>query len=636
VKRDSFNFSDIDRKMNFIIKANPNALIFPRVYLFSPPWWNEENPDELMRYHDGSFSKPIRWMREGTRYPSWASEKWREDAAFCLRQLIRHIKSQPYAKNVVGYHLASGGTDEWYYYPNYEWFDGSTAIYNYLDYSKPQNEAFRRWLKTKYKTVSALRSAWNSDSVTFESAQIAPKKDKSKTDFFVFYDPAKSQNVIDSYDFEAEIIAETIAYFCKVVKDETNGEAFTGCATHKLLQCDDLDFLTSPTSYQFREPGTGHSAFRAPVRSVQLHNKLWWDENDYRTFLTPPSGWLYNYAYNYYDTEMTQLRQLANQITHASAGWWFDMTSGWFDSSEMMQMIDKLNRIAENSVRFDRSSVAEIAVVVDEKSLLYLENGGHLYRPLIMDQRLSAGKVGAPVDWILLDDLDIAPDYKMIVFLNAFYVNKRQKQAIDRLEQRGTKAIVWVYAPGFIGKTLDVEGCKDLTGLDLKLLKARGPLKVTINSGYEKTLSENRTAKTYGTNNIIGPVIVGNDTLAKVLGTLDGFGEAGLITKKVNNIQTYFSVAPTLPEWLLRDIAVEAGVHIYNYQNNAMYVNKSFIGIHTAEAGNQTIYLENAHDIYDVYNDSVIARDVLQFNVELKGRYTGLYFLGRKKEWDIE
>ena len=55
------------------------------------------------------------------------------------------------------------------------------------------------------------------------------------------------------------------------------------------------------------------------------------------------------------------------------------MTGDWFDTAESMEMITKLNYIAERSVRTDRTSVAEITVVVDEKSLLYIAMNSDLY-----------------------------------------------------------------------------------------------------------------------------------------------------------------------------------------------------------------------------------------------------------------
>ena len=79
-------------------------------------------------------------------------------------------------------------------------------------------------------------------------------------------------------------------------------------------------------------------------------------------------------------------------------------------------------------------------------------------------------RIGAPVDWILMDDLDEAPTYKMYVFLSAFRVTEAQKKSIQRLYSRGAKAIVWVYAPGILGDALDGKDSFAVTGLKLKLL----------------------------------------------------------------------------------------------------------------------------------------------------------------------
>ncbi|MCX7221062.1 MAG: hypothetical protein NTY70_19675, partial [Burkholderiales bacterium] len=38
--------SSTDRDM--ILKADPNAYIFPRIYLHSPRWWDDKYPDELV------------------------------------------------------------------------------------------------------------------------------------------------------------------------------------------------------------------------------------------------------------------------------------------------------------------------------------------------------------------------------------------------------------------------------------------------------------------------------------------------------------------------------------------------------------------------------------------------------------
>ncbi len=647
-----FDFSTIDAVMTRVVANNPDALIFPRVDLFSPPWWNKLHPDELMRFDDGATMKPME--RAGnTELPSWASEVWRKDVADCLRRMIAHIQSQPYGKRVVGYHLSSGGTNEWYYYSNYVWFFNEPLEY-YLDYSKPQTEAFRRWLTKKYGSDDALRAAWNNPRAALGTAEIASKRAKKTTNHFIFFDPAKSMHVVDTYDFEAELVADTIAYFCRVVKDATGRKAFTGAfygyvtgavdkvylATRHLLECPDIDFLTSPSDYSFREPGSGYSTYRTAARSIQLHGKLWWDENDYYTHLTPASMWVEGWTgpRTFKNTETQQIRQISNEIANASAGWWFDMSGGWYDSPESMEMVAKLNDIAERSARTDRSSVAEIAFVVDEKSLLYITMNdpmkGDLYRPLIMEQRMPAGKIGAPVDWILMDDLGDAPQYKMYVFLNAFHVTESQKAALKRRLGGGAKAVVWVYAPGYVGKTLDVKGCMDLTGIKLKSLDDKSPLQVEISANGQSFLPGVAAGSMYGTSMKIGPIIVGDDPSAEVLGALYGVGEQGFITKKIDGVQVFFSAAPVLSPEVLRGIARKAGVHLFESGDDVLYVNRSFIGIHTVRPGKRTLRFPKPADLYDVYNNAVVASKAKEVALDLPVRHSALYFMGTKEEWD--
>lgn len=646
-----FDFSSIDKAMNAVVSNNPNALIFPRVDLFSPPWWNERNRDEIMRFDDGATMKQM--SRYGnTELPSWASETWRTDVADCLRRMIAHIQRQPYGNRVVGYHLSSGGTNEWYYYSNFVWFFNEPLEY-YLDYSKPQTEAFRRWLAQKYGSDAALQAAWHNPKATLGTAEIASKRDKKRTDHFVFFDPAKSQHVVDTYDFEANLVVDTIEYFCKVVKDATGRKAFTGAfygyvagavdkvylATNRLLHCPDIDFLTAPSDYNFREPGSGYSTYRTVAESVRLHGKLWWDENDYYTNLTPTSMWVEGWTgpRTFENTVTQQIRQISNEIANASAGWWFDMNGGWYDSPESMEMVRNLNDIAERSVNTDRTSTAEIAFVVDEKSLLYISMNdpmkGDLYRPLIMDQRLPAGKIGAPVDWILMDDLGTARDYKMYVFLDAFRVTEKQKAEIKRLSSRGAKAVVWVYAPGYVGETLDVKGCFDLTGIRLKCLADKSPLQVEISPEGGKYLGVAAGAQ-YGTAMKIGPIIVGDDPSAQVLGSLYGVEGQGLITKALDGVQVYFSAAPTLSSPVLRGIAEKAGVHMYASGDDVLYMNKSFLGIHTSRPGKRTLHFPRPTDLYDAYNDKTVATKATNVTLDLPLRHSALYFMGTKQEWD--
>ena len=309
------------------------------------------------------------------------------------------------------------------------------------------------------------------------------------------------------------------------------------------------------------------------------------------------------------------------------------MGGGWYDTQPMLDLIEKLNKIGERSIAFDRSSTAEVAVVIDEYSNHMMKMSNKLSRPLIFEQLLDIGKIGAPVDYILLDDLDRARPYKLYIFLNAFHVKKQQKAMIDRLSGRGAKAFLWVYAPGYAGSTLDVTGCRDLTGLKIGLQDMECPLQVKITENGSQILPGVKKGMMYGTSNTLGPLLYGDDPSADVLGLLYGHGLPGLITKEIDGIQVYYSAAPKLSSPVIRGIALRAGVHIYNLRDDVLYANTSFISLHTAEAGARTIRLPKKTCLYDVYNEKEIARDVSKVTIDLPVRHTVLYFLGTLEEW---
>ena len=679
VSRDSFDFSLLDEEMNMLVRANPDVWIFPRVYLWSTPWWDKENPDELMKYSDGTKTKPI-WAQDvldkrKNTLPSWASEKWREDTAYCLRNFIEHVRSQPYGRRVIGYQIASGSTEEWFYWI-WHTYDNKELKIAFLDYSEPQLKAFRDWLRKKYGTNDKLREAWRNNKVTFETAEIPTSEARSQTEFMFFRDPKQSQPVIDYNFFHSELVTETISYFARVVKDATNGESLAGAfygytleliymshiiidaghlALRKMLECPDLDFITSPSCYAFRYAGVGHSPPTTELESIKLHGKLWFDENDYRTHLCPVNAG-FGRAENLKDSEAAQFRQLSNHVTQGIPAWWFDMGGGWYDQPEFLEVINKLNEIAERSIHYDRRSAAEIAIVVDEHSLCYTERSNRLTKPLLYTQRLQIGRIGAPVDYILLDDLNRAKDYKMYVFLNAFHVSGEQQEEIDRLASRGAKALFWVYAPGFVGETLDIKNSEKLTGLKINYTNDTKPLEVVITSQGRNVLSIAEENLTYGTGGyinynrpnvsengeisypaepatVVGPVFYGDDPDAEVLGIIKTNGKPGLIRKEVNGMQVYYSAAPNIASAVFRGAAEKAGVHIYTKENDSFYANKSFVAVHTKDAGGRTLRFSDPTDVYDVYNEKIIAENAKEVSVQLPEKHTILYFLGSEAEW---
>ena len=222
----------------------------------------------------------------------------------------------------------------------------------WVDFSPVNVARFRQWLQAKYHTADALRSAWADPAVTFESATVPARREREATKLATLRDPQSERRVIDFYDYNAHLVADTIASFAKVVKESTRRKNLVGvfygyvlqlCADHRqqnaghtalqeVWNCPDVDFVTSPTSYAFRTPGTGYSHFMSLTDSVKLHGKLWFDENDVRTSISGGKPGEWGRPSDVAGDIIQQDKEVANCIAHGAAQWWFDVGSNRYDN----------------------------------------------------------------------------------------------------------------------------------------------------------------------------------------------------------------------------------------------------------------------------------------------------------------
>ena len=155
-------------------------------------------------------------MPDGTRFRQcFASEKWKKDTGKALLKCIRWLQKSDYAEHIVGIHVAAGSTEEWYYHEPQR-----------NDRNPILVTAFRSWLKDKYSgRLTDLRTAWQDSLVTFETATMidmnCPAEDR-------WLKPSEERQRLDSYQFHSEIMADDIIYFSKIVKEATADRWLTG------------------------------------------------------------------------------------------------------------------------------------------------------------------------------------------------------------------------------------------------------------------------------------------------------------------------------------------------------------------------------------------------------------------------
>jgi beta-galactosidase len=354
-------------------------------------------------------------------------------------------------------------------------------------------------LKNAYKNDYALQNAWNNTSITLKTAEPVNISEPGKKEW---RNPTQDQNYIDTYRFHTELMTDNIMYFCKIVKETSDRNLLTGAfygyhyfvsdprrghgALAKLLECPDLDYLSSPNVYH-RVIGEDWPPMVA-VQSVQLHGKLWLAENDTRTSITtllkdrstgiaPPgqyeSGvWL---GPEDIETSVSFLwKNAGRMLSYGYGGWWFDMWGGWFSNPKLLNVIEKTQQFHAEYIPINAKMMQpEVCVFVDEELSFWDASYGSLTEN-ILSNRYSLGKTGTSHDLFLRSDLNSfsTKQYKVIWLMGLLELTKKEKIIIEKWRQQG-KTVLWTNGVGTRishskEKERFIDGKLKWTGLELQ------------------------------------------------------------------------------------------------------------------------------------------------------------------------
>ncbi len=378
-----------------------------------------------------------------------------------------------------------------------------------------------------------------------------PPEDQDEADLFLFKDPHKRRRAIDHFECLADTVAYDIDSLCRAAKEACNREHLAGAfygylqevvwnngffgqrladadVAHtaaarsghaglaKVLASPNVDFLSSPYSYGFRGAG-GEGGFMSPEASVRRAGKLWISEEDMRTHLWSRNSF-YGQTRDTRETAEVLKRQMANIITHSAGAWWCDwgkQEGGAYAEPELMEVFRRSLDIYRRALDLpDRSSAAEIAVVIDAESWFYRSTLNNFDIPAWRNRAWGISRMGAPVDGILLSDLleGRARDYKLYLFVNAFHFSDQNRGRLKSALRRDGKVAVWQWAPGFASDdALSAEHCHDLTGIRLRMTPRQWSANIFI-SNFEHDLTRDLPTSTFwGTDMRLGPLFTVDD-----------------------------------------------------------------------------------------------------------------------------
>ncbi|HCG25357.1 MAG TPA: hypothetical protein DE060_18210 [Lentisphaeria bacterium] len=578
----SVNTEELELYLLSAMYYAPNGKLVVFFNTDAPGWYVNKYPEERY-FHTGG---PVNRI-------SYASERWRADSTAFLRKMIAFIRSRPYYHQIAGFGL-DGGEDG-------QFMQWTGRNLNYLgDYSPAMKRYFRATLLKKYGTITALNQSWKRNYGSFEEIQIPSQERRKHSPEGFFLDPVKDADIIEFNRAFSDAVADTILSYAAAIKEETGREKIVAAyygkffsvagylewgemSIERIIASPELDYLIA-VEYAQRGAGKPHSV-SAPLASYALHNKIFVDEADLRTFLSGTRNW--GYAGTFFET-ISMIRKMFIYTWSKGHGLhWYDLHGGAFDNQGILQAIANTRQIALKSPE-RRFIPAEIAVIVDEPSLLCTttEVKKLTGRALLHLQNGNFGRMGADFDVYLLNDLQHPdfPGYKMYVFLNVWAPSPAAVESINRLKNNG-RMLVWLYNSGLIANgTRSIENVSSLTGI-----KMSDAGSVPLAMGLENfgALPPQYTSACEA-----APVAYPTDPQACLSGRfMKTPGKSPLALKKFPAWTSVYSAVPVLTPAVWRELARQAGVHIYTEDPDAMlYLGDGLLGIHTGQGGVKTIH----------------------------------------------
>ncbi|MCQ2396681.1 MAG: alpha-L-rhamnosidase N-terminal domain-containing protein [Lentisphaeria bacterium] len=581
------DYTNMDALAEKFLQGDPKARLVIKMELRDgkPAWYLPMYPEDAIVFDGGKAGGHI----------SLASMRWRALVADYLKGLIAHVKASPYADRIIGYMPCEGEEGQWMHY----WSGDDPARDGALsDYSKPMLEYFRKWLKRTYGTDEALQQAWNDDTVTIDTATIPDGKTRCAGEGAFRLLPRDRKSADFGWAL-SDVVSEGIDFYGKIIKEETDGKAITGALYGHLMDLGSgwlgeqvgyarqrlaietpyIDYYLGPISYshRFRDVGYPGGYDMPSPGSLELHDKIWINENDLRTHLNFPAEYAYSVR-TPADTTQILAREYARALCLRSGYYLYALGQdvNWFDDPETMATIASLREEGKKCVTMDRSSTSEIAAFFDDDTQcrMNLTTPGVSLNGKAIFQREALFRIGGTVDEFLQFDIanpNLKP-YKFYAFLNPYFVKEDEQKAIRSIAANQDVRVLFCFTPGIAGDNgLTTETAAALTGMTFEILP----------EGKELSLRTSRefaglpAGSAFGGEGRLAPLAVpsGYDEI------LAEFADGTPAVVRKGNI--YVSCIADLPVQMVREIAKSAGCYLYSEDDIAVFACSELAAFHT-------------------------------------------------------
>lgn len=616
------------RQVAGVLAACPDAAVMLRVHVNAPQWWLDRHPGETVGYsgvepepeHPWSLQRPLAQDAGRPRRASFCSRPWLDWASAHLRDFCARLAETPEGGAVFGIQVANGVYGEWHQF-------GFLA--HDPDTGEASTEAFRAWLRRRYREEAVLATAWRQHDLTWNDIAVPDTAAREIADAGPLRDPRQGRAVIDYFQFQHEKLAEVVLHLSATVKAAWPRPVITAAffgyfhnlfgrhaagghlSLDRVLASPVLDCLCAPQSY---EPaargmgGTGHS--RGLIDPVRRAGKLWLDEMDQPTTVSG-CPWDPTFKSDLNADVAVHLRNMLQGITRGAGAWWYDFGPtagtpeavrygpiGWWDHPRLQADVAAIMRLVKARLADTYTRRADVLVVQDPWSFVHtvgkrlLPEGvklgvvpttqGDLVTPLGVDGLIAGlNQSGMVHDEALpheLATMDLTP-YKLVIYATAAVLDATQRAILrQRVATEGRHVVLTGFAGWGDGEAAGPELAAQLTGLSVTLHEA---------SSAKLALSFDGVAADV---DLGGPLAVPAFAAdgVEVLGRWADGQPAAVTRTATQAVWGAFAVAPAQPV-VLRALGRRAGCHVINDHDETTLAGAGLVIVHTLAGGRRRL-----------------------------------------------
>ena len=635
------NYKDLAAVFNAVLRVNPKARLIPRLLMYPNrhfKWWRDLHAAHFMKDADG----------KSRGFVSISSELYRKQGVDTLKSFINFCEKN-FREHMAGYHPGGGNSHEWFY--------GHSWRKEFTGYDAQTLKAWRKWLGNKYGSVEALEKAWKKSGIgNFNNVEIPTPSEREAPGHLI--DPASYASIVDFNQFLQDEMAETVLLFAKTARESAgegrlilffygygfeftrlrNGPAFSGhLALEKFIKSPYIDCLCGPISYYDRYFGEGKSTMGA-TESVSDAGKMWFDEDDTRTYLTPVEDPFYlGKLPNRKRRKLTQKnsievirRNLSQETIRNNGVWWMDLKDqNWYNDPVLWDQMRMFKKIEKNFLKNPEPYRPEVRLVMDETSLLYIGARGASYSTVTYSlywSRSELNRAGVPFGHYLLSDIlereeDSAA--KLYIFTSAYALSSKQRERISKLKA----SKLWVWAPGYIdldNGNFSLKAVEEASGFKVKLADSKIRANViSTKEGLDAGLPEN-----FGPVDNLSVMFVPELKSGDVVLAKFSDGSPAVVARKGEGRADIFCATTAIPAALLRYAAHLSGAKVYTEQPAAVYANHSYVSVTATKDATYELNFGTDEEIIDAYSGNVIKRGP-ELKLDMKEGDNRLFKIGR-------